>query len=1297
MDDPRPAGDGRRAWPAELPARLATPRFATELPIARHMDEIVALLRRERVLVVAGETGSGKTTQLPKACLAAGIGRRGVVAHTQPRRLAARAVAARIAAELEVALGAEVGYAVRFDERASPATRIKVMTDGLLLAELQRDPNLGRYECVIVDEAHERSLNVDFLLGALKLLLARRRHLKVIITSATIDTGAFAAHFGGAPVVTVEGRGFPVEIVYRPVESSSRDNRSEADAERALVACLTEIAERAPAGATAGAPTGARDVLVFQSGEREIFDSARLLKRHFAGRFEILPLYARLTAGQQARVFKPGGRQRVVLATNVAETSLTVPNIGTVVDPGFARVSRYSPRAKLQRLRVEPISQASAAQRAGRCGRVAAGVCYRLYAEEDLRARPAYTPPELKRTNLAAVVLALRAARLGSIETFPFIDPPAPAAINDAVGLLHELQALQNGKLTDVGRAMARLPVDPRLARMIVEAARLGALREALVVVSALAQDPRLRPLDRRAAADAAHAEFAPAGDDAKPSDFQTFLRLWAWLEQARLTHSRARLRGVLEKRFLSPARVREWRAVHAQLRLAAGALGLRENHKPADDATLHRALLAGSLGFIGAKRAPAPGRRKQPAEYDGARGGVFGLWPGSALRRKPPRWVMAAELADTGRTFARHVAGVEPEWVESAAGHIAKRSYSAPRWDAKRGEAMVLETVTVYGLPVASGRPRRAASVALPAARELFALEALVRGDPRVQAPPLARNAQLVRQVEARQGKHRRMDLLATEQARAAFYLRRLPDDVCSVATWQRYAQRAGPQALATFEMTSADVLATAAALPRDEDFPPRLHLPTPAPAPAGQARDGGGEGRGDAAAVRLSYKFAPGERDDGVTARVDMAGLARLSTDALEWIVPGFLEEKCLALVRALPKPLRRRLAPAPARVAALLPALLAPDAYRRGRLAAALSRTVLARFGVAIPAEAWRFDALAPHLRMNVAVWSGSGARARLIAQGRDVDALRAQVLETMSGHLAPAQARLEQRGLVDFPSAGLGAVLVGEGGARAWAHPLLVDRGDSVDLLWRAERDGRDDANRAGLTRLALLADAETARWLRRDLGRDAELARGADAVGGVVAVVEALLAAAAWRAYFADQALPTDPATFHARLQSGALGPVVAELAALTRRILAKRLRVADALEALGSPALAASRADLAGQLDALVGADFLTATPPARLADLPRYLDGMAHRVDALRVSGKVARDRAGIAAVAVWEERLARLVANGVSVGLRDELRFLVQEFRMATFSQVLGARGKVSAKRLAERFEAAESGGAP
>ena len=1276
-----------QAAASALPPELRAPRFPPELPITARIEEIIALLRTQRVVVVVGETGSGKTTQLPKACLAAGLGRRGVIGHTQPRRLAARAVSARIAEELGVALGAEVGYAVRFDDRAGAATRVRVMTDGLLLAELQRDRRLGRYECVIVDEAHERSLNVDFLLGGLARLLERRADLKVVITSATIDAAAFASHFGGAPVVEVSGRGYPVEIVYRPLDTGARRDANEADHERALVECLE--------GITKDAPAGRRDVLVFQAGEREIFDSARLLKRRFADRFDILPLYARLPAAEQARVFAPSGRQRVVLATNIAETSLTVPNIGYVVDPGFARVSRYSYRAKLQRLPVEPISQASAAQRAGRCGRVGPGVCYRLYSEEDLQARPAYTDPEIKRTNLAAVVLAMRAWRLGDVETFPFLDPPAPRAVADALNLLRELQALDGDDLTDIGHAMARLPVDPRLARMLVAASRTGALAEILVVVSVLAaQDPRLRPLDRRAQADQAHAEFEAknaggvtgSGND-KRSDFDTYLRLWDWLEAARAEHTRAGFRRALEARFLSPARVAEWRALHRQLLLACRRLGWKTNQQPADYATLHQALLTGSLGFVGVKRDPGeavarralaktgePNRgRAKAVEYDGPRGLRFRLFPGSALRRASPQWVVAAQISDTGQTFARCVAAVEPLWVERAAAHMAKRNYSEPRWDAKRGEAIVLESVSVYGLVVASGRRRRAAEVVPEAARELFALEALARPDERIGAPFLAHNQRLIDAVLERQGKHRRMDLLASEQTRAAFYLAHLPAEVCSLATWRQFAANATAAQMARFEMREADVLRSDAGA-SDDDFPPVLAV-------------------GDGVAP-LAYKFAPGADDDGVTARVDWAALARLDLDAVEWLVPGFLEEKCLALVRLLPKPLRRRLAPAPDRVRALMPRLLA--GYRQGSFTTALSAAVRECCGVEIAPGEWRTDAVPPHLRLNVAVCERKGrALGRVLDQGRDVPALRARAAATVETNvLAPARAGLEQRGITEFPACGLpDSVAVTEQGATAVAYPLLVDRGDCVDLLVRASPEGRAAANRGGFTRLALLAQANSARRWRRDAEEDAELQRGYAPLGRVVKLAAMLLETAAWHAYFEGRELPTTRQAFAARLAATPLGPVFRETMEQTRTVLAKRLAVSAALDALTSPALAASRADLAAQLDEVAGANFLVKTPRERLADLPRYLDGMAWRIERLALGGRLARDQAGMAALAEWQRRLAALEATGGDACESGELRFLLQEFRMATFSQAVGVRGKVSAKRLEARFRAAEA----
>ena len=1275
--------------PRRLPANLVNPRFAAELPIATRIEEIVDLLRSNQVVVVAGETGSGKTTQLPKACLAAGIGRLGAIAHTQPRRLAARTVAARIAEELGVELGREVGYAVRFADRTSPETVVKVMTDGLLLNEIQRDRKLRRYECVIVDEAHERSLNVDFILGCLKYLLAQRRDLKVIVTSATIDVQAFAEHFNNAPVVEVSGRGHPVQTIHRPAAESA-----EAD----LVDCLETIVREAP--------VGRRDILVFQSGEREIFDNAQLLKRTFADRLEVLPLYARLPASEQQRVFAPGARQRIVLATNVAETSITVPNIGYVVDPGFARISRYSYRAKLQRLPVERISQASAAQRAGRCGRIAPGVCYRLYDEQDFASRPAYTDPELKRSNLASVVLTMRAFRLGDIERFPFIDPPDARAVRDAVRLLHELQALEDDELTPLGRKMARLPVDPRLARMLVEAARTGALAEALIVVSALAsQDPRLRPLDQRDAADAAHAQFERPSTEAPtpPSDFVVYLNLWRWLEEVRAEQTRSAFRRTLEKRYLSAARVREWHSLHRQLLLACRDLGLKANQVPADYATLHRALLAGSLGFIGLRRdsedAPRPRvkqRRRAAPEYDGARGLRFRIFPGSALRRSTPRWTMAAEIGDSGQTWARCVAAVEPQWIEAAAKHIAKSSFSEPRWNEARGEAVVLERVTVYGLPVAVDRPRPAAQADPEAARQLFVREVLLRRErsPKhhLLAPFLEHNERLLQRVEERQARGRRSGLVASDAARAQFYLARLPPKVCSVATWQRFARRATAAQLAQFEMSEADLLGDEQAHFSAEDFPTRLRI---------------GE-----LTVPLAYRFAPGEPDDGVCARIDLPALQQLDADALDWLVPGFFEEKCLALVKALPKSWRRQLAPAPDRVRRLLPHLLEEPTYRQGPLPQALSAAIRASFGIDIPPDAWRPEALPPHLRMNVQLVrddsrKASSARARVIDQDRDIAALRNRSLTKVEQAISDRwRQELERSGLVRFPEAGVPDTQVVRGATgSAVVFPVLVDRGASVDLLVHAQPNGRAALNRGGYARLALLADAQTVRRLRRDAER--ALSRGArgacpsherDAtlglhyapLGTLSELADDILLAAAWFACFEGNPLPATRPEFNARIKDSKLTPTFATTLAQTKRILCQRFDLAKALATLSSPAFAPSRTDMARQLERLVSPGFLRTASSTWLRDLPRYLDGIAYRIANLQ--GRVAKDRTGIETIAPWETRLEAL-REATATEATADLQHLVEEFRIATFSQPIGTTVKVSAKRLAERFEAAES----
>ena len=1230
--------------------------FPDELPITSRIGEIVERMREHRVLIVAGETGSGKTTQLPKACLAAGWGRRGMIAHTQPRRLAARTVATRIAAELGVEVGAEVGYAVRFSERISPATVVKVMTDGLLLNDIQRDRRLERYECVIVDEAHERRLNVDFLLGYLRRLMDRRDDLRLVVTSATIDVRAFAKHFGGAPVVEVSGRGYPVETIYRPTD----------DPERGVIDALREIGSSAPA-------TSARDVLVFQSGEREIFETTQQLRREFENRFEIMPLYARLPEREQQRVFEPGSRQRVVLATNVAETSITVPNIGYVIDPGFARISRYSYRAKLQQLPIEPVSQASARQRAGRCGRIAPGVCYRLYSEDDFETRPAYSDPEVTRTNLAAVVLSMRAFRLGDVESFPFIDPPNPRAIRDAIGLLHELQALEGDRLTELGRTMARLPVDPRLARMLVEGHRRGSLAEVLVIVSALAaQEPRLRPLDRRDAADQAHATFAD-----KTSDFLAYVNLWRWLEQTRQESTRSTFNRLLQKRFLSPSRIREWRSLHRQLVLGCRALGMRANDRPAKHAAIHRALLTGSLSFVGVKSEPAQhtnrGTKGRPDQYEGARGLRFSLFPGSALGRSRPKWVVAAEISTTGRSYARCVAEVAPSWIEHAGSHLVKRTYTEPRWDPKRGEAMVREQVTLYGLVVVGQRPKCAVEVDRDAARKIFARAALVEYDERLHAPFIAPNRDLIEQLAELCAKGRRPGLMVSESKRVRFYLDRLPNDVCSISAFNTFVRRATVDELAAFRMTEADLVGDSTTVD-ERDFPTLIRF-------------------GDTD-IPVGYKFAPGEPDDGVSLRVDSRLLTQLDDNALDWLVPGFFEGKCLALGKMLPKSLRRKLAPLGENMRLVHERLSRSEVYRQGNLAVSLSDAVRACRGVEVPPEAWRLHDLPGHLRMNVQI---RDARQRVLDQDRDVDALRRRhQADTERNLTADRRESLEIRGLTEFPSGGLPESLVVEDGAHhSMLYPVLVDRGASVDLLVRGTADGRSALNRDAYTRLAMLAEPRSARELRREVEHDGILMIHFAPLGSPAALVDDLVAAAFWFAYFEGSTLPRSKAGFDAcaEIGEGALRGTFSEVLGQARQILIRRTEVANKLDALASPAFAKSREDMTRQLGHLVPSDFLRTMPRRYLPELPRYLDGIAYRIGNLH--GRVQRDLAGIEKVAVWEHRFAQIAeqVEDPSCGPAGELRFLVEEFRIATFAQRIGTREKMSDKRMAMHFEAAKT----
>ena len=824
--------------------------YPPELPVSQRRGDIAKTIREHQVVVVAGETGSGKTTQLPKICLELGRGTQGMIGHTQPRRLAARTVAERVAAELRTTLGQTVGYQVRFTDRVGRDTRLKLMTDGILLAELERDRSLRRYDTIIIDEAHERSLNVDFLLGYLARLLPRRPDLKLIITSATIDPERFSRHFGGAPVVEVSGRTYPVEVRYRPLGEDPDDDR---DQTQGILDAVDELCREGPG-----------DILVFLSGEREIRDTAEALRGHrfprSPGGVDVLPLYARLAAADQHRVFQAHTGRRVVLATNVAETSLTVPGIRYVVDPGTARISRYSHRSKVQRLPIEPVSQASANQRTGRCGRTSDGICIRLYSEEDFAGRPEFTEPEILRTNLASVILQMTSLRLGDMAAFPFIDPPDRRSVKAGVDLLGELGALDGGRLTPVGRKLAQVPADPRLARMLLEAGRLGCAREVLVIVAALSiQDPRERPADRQEAADERHRRFADKG-----SDFLTWLNLWRYLHEQQRALSSNQFRKLCRAEFLNYLRVREWQDLHGQLRAAARDLGIRLNRADVevDRDRVHTALLAGLLSHIGL-------RQGDTREYLGARGTRFAIFPGSALARKPPQWVMAAELVETSRLWGREAARIEPEWAEELAAHLVKRTYAEPHWSRSRGAVVATERVTLYGVPIVTGRQVDYGRIDPGLARELFLRHALVEGDWETSHGFFARNRRLLAEVEELEHRARRRDILVDDHALFDFYDRRVPDEVVSARhfdAWWKQARQERPDLL-DFERSM--LIEDTAGAPDADEYPDTW-------------TQGGHR-------LRLTYQFEPGSDADGVTVHVPLAVLNQVEPDGFDWQVPG------------------------------------------------------------------------------------------------------------------------------------------------------------------------------------------------------------------------------------------------------------------------------------------------------------------------------------------------------------------------------------------------------------------------
>jgi ATP-dependent helicase HrpA len=1288
---------------AEAAQRVAVRRAAVpavsypaDLPVSQRKDDIAAAIRDHQVVIVAGETGSGKTTQIPKICLELGRGILGQIGHTQPRRIAARTVAERIAEELATDLGDVVGYQVRFTQQATAKTLVKLMTDGILLAEIGTDRDLARYDTLIIDEAHERSLNIDFILGYLKQLLPRRPDLKVIITSATIDPQRFAAHFADprtgepAPVVEVSGRTYPVEVRYRPIAdpdkatqdraAQDRANSEDRDQVQAISDAIDELSRQGPG-----------DILVFLSGEREIRDTADALK----GRphLDILPLYARLSHAEQHRVFevpanRPMSSRRVVLATNVAETSLTVPGIRYVIDPGTARISRYSLRTKVQRLPIEAISQASANQRKGRCGRVADGICVRLYTEDDFQARPEYTDPEIQRTNLASVILQMAAARLGDVRGFPFVDPPDPRAITDGVKLLEELNAMNGGKLTETGRQMARLPVDPRIARMIIESGSQGCAQEVLVIAAALSiQDPRERPADNQQAADTAHGRFTQP-----ESDFLTFLALWDYLADKQRELSGSAFRRLCRAEFLNYLRVREWQDLHGQLRSLARDLGIKTQTSSKERSVVHTALLSGLLSHVGMKLVlpatkPGPataaqaahrGRRPLP-EYLGARGTRFAVFPGSALSKKPPDWVVAAELVETSRLWGRIAAAIEPEWIEPVAAHLVKRSYSEPRWSKDQGAAVATEKVTLYGIPVVADRTVQLSRIDPVLARELFIRHALVEGDWQTRHHFFRDNTRLTEQAASLEQRTRRRGLVAGEDALYAFYDARVPADALTARHFDAWWKKARHETPDLLTLKLDDLLSGQAAGLDAADYPEVWTSETP-----GATADGKSEPQ--RAGLTLSYAFEPGTDADGVTIDIPLKTLNQARPEEFSWHVPGLRLELVTELIRSLPKDLRRQLVPAPDVAREILASQTAPPHHD---VREALAKELHRLRGVRVVPDDFDMAKLPPHLRLTFRVVDGEKGD-KVIAAGKDLAALQRQLRPKVRATLSARAKALTRTGVTTWDFGPLPQVFT-DGEVKA--YPALVDAAHAVDIRLFESAAAARTAMLAGTRRLVLLAAKSPANDVAKRLTTQQKLVLSDNPHGSVAALFTDVVNCAA-DGLISDAGGPAwDPDGFariveHVRPRLHAASyDVVTWAEEILRGAHDARLR----LEGLRSPVLGPAVADLRSQLDSLIYPGFLTAAGTARLPAVSRYLKAAGRRLD--KLADNAGRDAQQMAVVHRVQDALHAALAGlpqaAAASDAAREIRWQIEELRVSLFAQTIGTPLPVSERRIATAIE--------
>lgn len=1259
-------------------ASVPVPSFDESLPVSREAERIVELIRKHQVIVIAGETGSGKTTQLPKLCLAAGRGVAGLIGCTQPRRIAARSVARRVAQELGSELGATVGYQVRFTDQVSDRSLIKFMTDGILLAEIQSDRMLSAYDTIIVDEAHERSLNIDFLLGYLKRLVKQRPDLKLIVTSATIDTERFARHFDGAPVLSVEGRSYPVELRYRPpgeadtaaeapvVKSKgARQNseRPDTDPVSAIVAACDEISREDPLG----------DVLIFLPGEREIRDVHRALDKRSYKATEVLPLYARLSVRDQDRIFNPGPKRRIVLATNVAETSLTVPRIRYVVDPGVARIKRYSARAKLDRLHIEAISQASADQRKGRCGRIAAGICYRLYSEAEFQSRARYTDPEILRASLAGVILRMLSLGLGRLEDFPFLEAPDARAIADGWQQLTELGAVdKERRLTPIGRQMARLPVDPKLARMLVAANQHGVLREMLPIAAFLAiNDPRERPPEARQAADQAHALFA----DAK-SEFVGMVKLWEAYRQAHEDLTQSRLRDWCERHFLSFMRLREWRELHRQLLLMCQELQWPATpEKPAPDeavpyAMLHRALIAGLPGQIGHKL--------DKGQFEGPRGRRYALFPGSALASKPPPWVLSALLLDTAKVWGLMNAAIEPDWAITELPHLISRKHFDPHWSRAQGRVLGSEQISLFGLVLAPKRPMHYGSLYPEEARDLFVRQGLVTGEITTRCDFIARNLKTLQQAEQEEAKLRRAGLVADEDWQARWYLDRLPQEMNTAVGLDAWYRRLAPEARLALQWSLGDLLPGEGS--EIDRFPKYFAL--------GDAR------------LALSYRFEPGAPDDGVTLMLPLHLLGALDASRLSWLVPGLVEDKATALIRGLPKSLRRNFVPAPDFARAFAQAWPQPSA---DALPGELARFLRKATGAEVQASDFEESHLEAHLRFNLRLLESTPAgeardaeaanakvSARVLAESRELDELRAKYgLSAEQAFAARAAQGLAREGLTTFPDIPVPQSVPGEAGLPAF--PALVEQDDSVALQVFADAQSAAEAHPRGVRRLLRMALADRIRQARKQLPISPKAGLLYASIESAERLREDLVEAGLH--VLLDEGLDEirDFAAFERRREDCArrlFGEAMQRLE-LAEAILAAVAELRPKLESNLMGWARANLDDLRAHLDALVHPGFLRDTPAEALSQFPRYLKALALRAERAKLDP--VKDQGRMLEIRPFVEALdaASRAARSDSADWQ-QFRWELEELRVQAFAQELGTRISVSPKRLSRRLSA-------